>query len=185
MSLNLLAQAPYLRNLVCAYTGKPADVRVVSGKIGTLYFAAAAFDPGTYVESSVKLLYLLGFRNGVEGSARNGAELTCPYTGARMTIERHPELGFRAVGGFRPSLPQKDSFKFAADMMTRGGVTPKNAPVAVRVVASVNDGPAETAEERRVSDDTSLEMAEGILKDSIPVKTMITVPAKPKGKKGK
>ena len=185
MPINVTAKQPYLRKLVCAYTGKPIEVKMVSfGGRDPVYFSWDAYDPGAFVSSSAELFRALGTRNGVEGAARNGKELVCPYTGAPMTVERREGLGFRAVGGFRPSEPQTDPALYARCVMSRGGVVPPGAPTCVsRVSASRSDGPAEEAERPKVSLDSALVEAEGILKDVLPRKTMVTVPAKGRSKK--
>lgn len=186
MALNIVHKAPYLRKLKCAYTGKPAEIRMVSsGSSDPLYFSAEAFDPGSFVPKSADLFRLLSFRDGVEGAARGGRELFCPYTGEKMTVQHVPGLGFHAVGGFRPSAPQKDPFKLAADMMTRDGITPSDAPKPARVsVAKVEEAPEELPPPA-VSMDSAMEMAEDIVKKSYTPKSGIVAPggAPRKGKK--
>lgn len=186
MALNIVPKSPYLKRLTCAYTGKPAEVRMVSvGSGDPLYFSAEAFDPGAFVPKSEDLFRMLSFRDGVEGAARGGRELFCPYTGEKMTVQHVPGLGFRAVGGFRPSVPQKDPFKFAADMMTRDGITPSDAPKPARVAAAKVEDTDEGPIEPIVSRDSAMEMAETIIKKSFTPKPGIVAPGgvPKKGKK--
>lgn len=186
MSLNVEMKAPYMAKLVCAYTGKPAKVRMVSvGDCPPIYFASAAYDPSAYVQTAAELLKALGTRNGVDGAARNGAELVCPYTGVRMSIEKVEGLGFHAVGGFNPAAACTDPQKFAAAMLMRGGVPAKNAPAALRVSASREDGPPETMDGPRVSEDASLGFAEELLKGSHVPSATVSVPSGVPRKRGK
>jgi hypothetical protein len=169
---------PYLKKLRCAYTGGPVKVMMTGTKAAEqMYFVAGASDPGDWQPSAEALMKLLGTRGGVEGAARNGAELACPYTGKRMSIEKKVGFGFRAVNGFRPSIPVKDPFLLAANMMTRGGVTPPGAPKPARVVIEkIEDKTPDAAPTQVATKDEALQAAEDILKDDLPTKTTITVP---------
>jgi hypothetical protein len=187
MALNIVANIPYLRKLVCAYTGKPVKVHAVSdGQHDPLYFSSDAFDPGTFVNSSEKLFKMLGTRMGVEGAASGGAELTCPYTGNRMTISHTPGIGFRAVGGFRPASPMKHPADFARAMMSEMGKVPADAPEAsvTRVAASRREDNSEEAPPPIISMDDARGMAEDILKPSHVAATRIQVPAGAPRKRG-
>lgn len=182
MSLNVKANFPFFKNLKCAYTGNPVEVRMVSAKARPpVYFSPDAFDPGEFVPTSQQLFALLGFRDGVDGAASGTARLVCPYTGAEMTIEHVPGLGYHAIGGFRPSIPMSDPAAFAKAMLRRRGEAPADAPESARVQAveredtSPEEGPAQ------VSRDLALEHAESVLKDKLPVKTSVVVP----GRKGR
>ena len=186
MALNIEPKIPYLRKLVCAYTGEPVTVRMVSDRGGApLYFSPDAFDPGSWVKDSVELFKKLGMRDGVDGAARNGRQLVCPYTGAKMSVENHPSLGVRASGGFRPGKPVANPVDFARAMMSRGGKVPSGAPAARAAVgASRREDASEGVDAPRVSKDLALAEAESILKDKLPVKTSVTVPAgTPSGKR--
>lgn len=188
MSLNIEPKIPYLRKLVCAYTGKPAAVRMVSDRgAEPLFFSPDAFDPGSWVADSVELFRLLGTRDGIVGAARNGRELTCPYTGAKMTVERHPSLGVRASGGFRPGKPVQDPAAFARAMMSRNGKVPEGAPGSRPAMSAARrEDTYEEVDAPTVSADAAMTEAENILKDKVAVKTSVTVPGAPgrKGRKG-
>ena len=183
MSLNVEVKHPYLTRLVCAYTGKPAGVRMVaSGKHPPVFFAASAFDPGAYVASSQELFRLLSFRNGIEGAARNGEELVCPYTGAKLTVIHRPGLGFKAVGGLRPSQPQPNPAAFARAMMSRNGVVPVDAPKdPPRLAASRIEDTSPEEMPPQIPIDAAAELAETVLeKTGAPLRTSVTVPEIPK-----
>lgn len=177
MPINAEMKEPYLRKLKCAYTGAAVTVRMSGTKAAArLFFVTGAVDPGEWRKSAEELMVILGTREGVVGAARDGAELLCPYTGKKMAIERSKEFGFRAIGGYRPTQPVTDPFKLAADMMTRGGVTPKNAPKPARVTAARIEDVTPDAERTQVAtDDEALQEAENILKNGMPVKTSVTV----------
>ena len=167
MSVNVVAKIPMLKRLSCAYTGVPAEVRVVSHRgAEPLYFSPTAFDPSEFQDSAEALFQKLSMRDGVQGAAAGGAELVCPYTGARMTVEDVPGFGVRAKGGFSPSQPVASPALFARLMMTRGGVVPEGAPeyVPVRVAArDLVDGPEERPDPSPVTEAAAREMAERLL----------------------
>ena len=190
MSLNVEVKTPYLKNLVCAYTGKPAGVRMVSrGSEAPVYFAANAYDPAAIHETAAELLERLGTRNGITGVLQGSAALVCPYTGNRLTIQKVEGLGFRATGGFSPSLPTKDPIAFARAMNMRGGAEPAGKEIKpVSILAAVVPEPPEEIVAPAVSENDAGAMAEDILKDTadLRAKTSVTVPAgAPRGKKAK
>lgn len=171
---------PYLKKLRCAYTGKPVKVMMTGTKTAEqMYFVEGSADPGDWYPTSEALMKMLGTRDGIEGAARDGKELICPYNGKRMSIERKPGFGFRATNGYRPSVPVKDPFLLAANMMTRNGVTPANAPKPARVAVEKIEDRTPDAERKIVAtEDEALQAAEDILKDDLPAKTVVTVPGK-------
>lgn len=187
MPVNVPANAPYLRRLVCAYTGRPADIRMISdGRMPALYLAAAAFDPtNAGLPTPEALFRALGTRDGVEGAARDGAELLCPYTGAVMTPVNIPGIGWCATGGFSPSTPQDSPEGLARGLMSRGGVVPDGAPVRARVAVSAPVPPPEAVDTPAITRDDALAEAERFLKDRLPVRTSVTVPrGAPRRKRG-
>jgi hypothetical protein len=177
MSLNVVAQAKYLRELKDAYTGRTVTVRTVGTGSAQLFFSPDAFDPGSWHSDSVGLLKMLGTRDGIEGVARGSKALVCAYTGARMTIVHDPVFGFRAAGGFRPSRPCTDPFAFARGMMSRGGVAPDNAPKPARIAVSAPAEEPEEIDRLEVSESDAMQAAENILKGGMPAKVSVTVPA--------
>jgi hypothetical protein len=179
MPLNVPASQTYLRNLKCAYTGKPIKVLMVSaGEAPPRYFSPDAFDPSDVFETSAELFAQLGTRDGIRGAAKNGAELVCPYTGEQMSVQKVPACGFQAVGGFHPMAPMDDPIEFARAMMTRNGVAPKDAPkkspppkASLRTEAETDESPAKLG-------DAALMASEGILKNTAPGKMTLTVPGR-------
>jgi len=176
MPLNVIAQQKYLRELKCAYTGKLVTVRMVGAGAARLYFSDDAFDPAAWNPDSQALLKALGTRDGIEGAARNGAELICPYSGARMSLQRDPVFGFRAVGGFRPSVPRADPFAFASGMLSRGGVAPKNGPKPARVSASTVSEPEPGIDRIEIPLGDAMQKAEDIMKPHFKTGSTVTVP---------
>lgn len=177
MPIHTEMKDPYLRKLKCAYTGKPVKVMMSGTKSASqLYFVDGAADPADWYPTSRELFKILGSRDGVENAARDGAELFCPYTNVRMSIERHPKFGFRALNGYRPTVPVRDPFLLAAKMMTRKGVTPKEAPKPAVVTAEkIEDKTPDSVHTPIASEDEALQAAEDILKDGMPTKTMVQV----------
>jgi hypothetical protein len=169
---------PYLQKLRCAYTGNPVKVHMTGTDAARqLYFVEGAYDPGVWHPDSKSIMKALGTRDGIMGLARNGAEFICPYTGVRMAIERKAGIVYRAVGGYRPTVPVTDPFLLARNMMTRGGKAPADAPKPAVVTATERvDNTPEDVSGFKVSDDEALAAAEYIVKDDLPLKTMITVP---------
>jgi hypothetical protein len=148
------------------------------------YFSPDAFDPADVQASSVKLMEAAGTRNGIMGAATNGNELTCPYTGRRMTITAMPDGGYRLTGGFSPSTPQKDPLAFARSMRMRGGVSPDGEPEARPEVSFPEAKPEVREYDSSKSPDYALEYAEKVLKPIIPKRATVQV-ARKIGKKGK
>ena len=190
MSLNVEVKTPYLKNLTCAYTGKPAGVRMVSlGSAPPVYFAANAYDPSAIHDTAAELLERLGTRNGISGVLSGTAALVCPYTGNRLSIQKVEGLGFRAVGGFAPSRPVADPIAFARAMNMRGGAEPEGKEIKpVSILAAVVPEPPEEIVGPAVSENDAGAMAEDLLKDTadLRAKTSVTVPAgAPRGRKGK
>lgn len=180
MALNVKANFPFFKHLKCAYTGAPVTVRMASAKaLPPVYFSSDAFDPGAFVPTSEELFAKLGVRDGVDGAATGMARLVCPYTGARMSIEHVPGIGYHAVGGFRPSAPMADPAKFAAAMQTRGGVT-ASVPESARISASEREDTSPEDGPARVSRDLALEQAEALIKDKLPVRTSVVVQGRKK-----
>jgi len=179
MAINAIMKDKYLRELKCAYTGKTVQVRMTGIEGGKpLYFVEGAFDPGDWIKTSKELMKAIGTRDGIEGAVRDGAEFNCPYTGARMSIERHPDLGYRTLHGFRPSIPVGDPFLVARNMMTRDGVAPKNAPKpAVVSAAKIVDTTPDIDIKPVATKDQAMQEAEDLLKDSplLKAKTSVTV----------
>lgn len=177
MALNVPASQRFLKHLKCAYTGKTIEVRMVSsGDRPPLYFSPDAFDPTDIHKGSEMLFAALSTRDGIQGVARDGAELVCPYTGTRMTVK--PVLGFghQAVGGFSPSTPIADPVAFARAMLMRGGVVPKNAPKPAPppvVKTNIETEPAQAVSHS--PNDVAMEAAERVARKLAPRK--ISVPA--------
>lgn len=186
MSLDVVAKQKYLRGLKCAYTGREITVRMIGAGSACLYFSEDAFDPGDWHATAAALLTALGTRGGVVGALRDGKELVCPYTGAKLSLRKDPVFGYRVEGGFRPSVPVTDPFLFARMMMSRNGVAPKNAPKPARVSLNEAAEPEEEVDRAEVSTDAAMQAAEDILKPSMPVRPTITVPGgAPRKGKGK
>jgi hypothetical protein len=136
MSLNVPASQSFLKNLRCAYTGKPVTVRVVSSADRVpLYFSPDAWDPLDFVGTPEELFAMAGTRDGIRGAVKDGAELVCPYTAVKMRVEK-TSMGYHLVGGFSPGGPVADPVEFARRMLMRHGVVPSTAPHAVRVLAA-------------------------------------------------
>lgn len=147
MPLNVPARQRCLRNLKCAYTGREIEVRMFEDPSGRAwFFSPDAYDPARdAVPDSVALFSALSCRDGIRGAARNGAELVCPYTGARMHPV-HDAAGYYATGGFSPSTPVRRPEAFARLMLTRNGVVPADAPKLPAVPVSVTARPVEETE---------------------------------------
>lgn len=177
MALNVPASQKFLKSLKCAYTGKTVEVRMVSsGDRPPLYFSPDAFDPTEIHKTSETLFAALSTRDGIQGVARDGAELVCPYTGAKMAVKPVPGFGHQAVGGFSPSTPMADPVAFARAMLMRNGVVPKNAPKPTPppvAKAIVETEPAPTIS--RSPNDVAMAAAEGVSRKLSPRK--ISVPA--------
>lgn len=176
MSLNVPASQAFLKNLRCAYTGKPVSVLMVSaGDRPPLYFSPDALDPSEFRGTPEELFAALGARNGVRGAARNGRELKCPYTGAEMYVESVKGFGFRAVGGFCPSEPVPDPVDFARAMLARGGKVPKGAPQHAPPPRAKAREESEPAAPAPSLGEKAFESAEKTLRNLAPAKTTVTV----------
>lgn len=180
MSSTTVMKAPMFKNLFCAYTGKPAEVRQVTSGGAPLYFCPDAFDPATaFAPTTTELFRLLGIRNGVENALRGEGALVCPYTGAKMAIKEAKGLGFVAVGGFSPSTLTPEPSFLARGMLMRSGVLPPDAPkagAALRLVArEIEIG--ETADGPAVTMDAAMAKAEDVLAKDYKPRPQITVPS--------
>ena len=147
MPLNVPARQRCLRNLKCAYTGREIEVRMFEDPAGRAwFFSPDAYDPARDPSpDSVALFSALSCRDGIRGAARNGAELVCPYTGARMRPV-HDATGYYATGGFSPSTPVRGPEAFARLMLTRGGTVPADAPKIPAAPVSIAARPVEEVE---------------------------------------
>ena len=184
MPLNEVANQKIFKGLTDPYTGKPVTVRVVAaGADMPMFFSPDAFDPSVPVPTVKELLEKAGTRNGVSGVLSGGAELTCPYTGNRMTISSGPE-GACLKGGFRPSRPVRGAAEFNYAMRMRDGKSEIDAPEAPPAVVFVEDPPVITSGSDEPKD-YSKEYAERVLAPMLPKKTVVTVPRRPaKRRKG-
>ena len=176
MSLNVPASQAYMKNLRCAYTGKPVSVLAISsGDRPVLYFSPDAFDPLGFLPTSEELFAALGVRGGIIGAARNGAELKCPYTGAEMAINFVKGFGYQAVGGFCPSDPDADPVAFARSMMMRDGKVPKSAPKHAPPPKARSLEVTEPAAPKPTLSEDAATKAENMLRDLAPKKTTVPV----------
>ena len=176
MPLNVLAENRVFKGLTCPYTGRPVSVRVIAaGRDRPMYFSPDAFDPSSVQESPVKLLELAGTRNGIAGALTNGNELICPYTGNRMSIRQVPG-GYCLKGGFSPSSPQHDLYKFASDMRMRGGNRTDDWTPGRDVVSFPAEREKVNAYDSSKSPDYALEYAERALKPILPRSQTVVVP---------
>lgn len=178
MAINVTMKDKYLQDLKCAYTGAKVSVRMtgLTGK-PPVYFVEGAFDPGEPVKEARLLLKLLGTRNGIEGMAREGAELVCPYTGETMRIERSPQ-GYYVTGGYRPQLPVHDPYLLTRNMLMRDGKVPANAPKATMVTAEARVDRTPDIEIKPVATlDQAMQEAEEILvkEGTLKAKTSVVV----------
>ena len=177
MSLNEVAKQRVFNGLTDPYTGRPVTVRVIAGGSDMpMFFSPDAFDPSVPVPTVKELLEKAGTRNGVSGSMSGGAELTCPYTGNRMSISTGPD-GACLKGGFRPSRPMRGAAEFNYAMRLRDGVSEIDAPEAVHVSMPAPDVPVSSGSDE--PKDYSKEYAEKVLAPMLPKKTVVTVPRRP------
>lgn len=176
MALNVPASQAFLKNLKCAYTGKPVTVQMVASEAQrALYFSPDAFDPSDFHETPEGLFAGLGTRDGVRGAARNGSELICPYTGETMTVVYSKGFGYRASGGFRPGALRQDPIDFARGMLMRNGVVPAGAPKHAPPPRITPRDETEPAEAKPSLSGGAAEAADKVLRDLAPPKVSVTV----------
>lgn len=186
MPINEVATQKVFKGLTCAYTGKPVTVRVIAANgASPLFFSPDAFDPSVPMGTVKALLEAAGTRNGIMGALSSGAELTCPYSGSRMSISRDDE-GARLVGGFRPSRPVPGADMFNHLMRMRGGVATTAAPdTKGRITFNAADDTPAVKRASGKPKDVSLEYAEEVLSPLAPKRVSVSVPgAVPKRRKG-
>lgn len=187
MPMNEKATNAVFKGLTCPFTGKPITVRVIAhGKGVPMYFSPDAMDLTLPQANPAKLLERAGTRNGIMGALTNGNELKCPYTGARMTIEKMPDgSGYRMVGGFCPSTPMTDPNLFARALMTRDGVAPEGAPEAKVAVTFPEDLPPAPSARDPKPKDFAMDYCDRVISAALPPKVAVTVPDAPKTKRKK
>lgn len=163
MALNVPARNKCLKNLTCAYTGKPIEVRMIEDSCGELwYFSPDAYDPSVDESpNSVELFSRLAQREGIRSSAVGSAVLRCAYTGEALVPTRTSEGTAVAVGGFAPSNPVCGAEEFARRMMMRGGVIPPHAPKVPRADVTISAQVVEPVEKPE-SETSHKEMADEV-----------------------
>lgn len=190
LTVNEIAENICLKNLIDPYTGQAMEVRVISIGSVFMYSAPEAYSPSEWRTSMEELLRLASSRNGVAGAA--GEDPVCAYTGKTLVLENDPELGFRLVGGWDPTLPLSSPELFAYRARMRDGKADPSAPepeprkpVSVKVL-----GVREEPEPRRppisISDDVGAAAEEtiaGLKKTAGIKKTSVTVRGTKKARK--